>query len=90
MLIDSDGTRHYLGSGPGGTTTTYQTNDGSHITYVGNASAGGILYYNNGVRMFVSGVNNRLLVTGIKDWNGNYISISYAYFSGGGIIGHLL
>ena len=33
VLIESNGTRRYLGSGTGG---TYQTNDGSHITYVGN------------------------------------------------------
>ncbi len=77
VLIDSDGTRHYLGSGPGGTTTTYQTNDGSHITYVGK-STGGTLYYNSGVKMTVSSVNNRLLVTKVKDPNGNYLTISFA------------
>jgi hypothetical protein len=32
ILIDSDSTRHYLVSRPGNVTTTYQTNDGSHIT----------------------------------------------------------
>lgn len=82
VLIDSDGTRHYLGSGPGATTTTYQTNDGSHITYVGTATSGGVIYYNNGVRMFVGAVNNRLLTYWIEDWNGNYIAISYGGFSG--------
>ena len=78
VLIDEDGTRHYLGSGPGGTTTTYQTNDGSHITYVGTATGGGTLYYNSGVTKSVWVVNNRLLVTQIKEPNGNFISISYA------------
>ena len=78
VLIDSDGTRHYLGSGPGGAQTTYQTNDGSHITYVGTATSGGVLYYNNGTRKGVSMVNNRLLVSWMSDSNGNYISIGYA------------
>jgi RHS repeat-associated protein len=78
VLIDSDGTRHYLGSGPGGTSTTYQTNDGSHITYVGTATGGGTLYYNNGITKSVWMVNNRLLVSQIQDSNGNYITISYA------------
>lgn len=77
MLIDSDGTRHYLGSGPGGTLTTYQTNDGSHITFAGKAASGGIIYYNNGVQKKVQMVNNRLLVTRVLDTNGNYITISY-------------
>ncbi|HLG14570.1 MAG TPA: hypothetical protein VJH03_08725 [Blastocatellia bacterium] len=74
VLIDSDGTRHYLGSGLGG---TYQTNDGTHITYVGN-TAGGTLYYNDGVSKTVSAINNRLLVTRVLDPNGNYLTISYA------------
>ncbi|HXG94412.1 MAG TPA: hypothetical protein VNN73_18855, partial [Blastocatellia bacterium] len=77
VLIESDGTRRYLGSGNSTQTLTYQTNDGSHITYVGSGS-GGTLYYNNGVRKNVSSVNNRLLVTSIVDPNGNYITIGYA------------
>src|SRR5215475_14740623 len=77
ILIDSDGTRHYLGSGPGSTTATYTTNDGSHITYVGRATTGGTLYYNNGVSKTVSLINNRLMVTQITDPNGNYLTISY-------------
>ncbi|HJQ26725.1 MAG TPA: hypothetical protein VKA60_22605, partial [Blastocatellia bacterium] len=81
VLIDSDGTRHYLGSGPAGTTQTYQTNDGSHITYVGNATTGGTLYYNSGLQKTVALGNNRLLVTGIADTNGNYLSIAYAWQS---------
>src|SRR5262249_18556719 len=51
MLVDPNGTRHYLGSGLSYQTNTYQTNDGSHITYVGNATSGGTIYYTNGTRM---------------------------------------
>jgi RHS repeat-associated protein len=82
LLIDSDGTRRYLGSGNGSVTTTYQTNDGSHVTYVGTNS-GGTLYYNNGVQKAVTLTNNRLLVTRVTDANGNFISISYASQSQG-------
>jgi hypothetical protein len=78
ILIDSDGTRHYLGSGVSYQTNTYSTNDGSHITYVGSATGGGTLYYNSGIKMSVWPINNRLLVSSIEDANGNYISISYA------------
>ncbi|MEK6299507.1 MAG: RHS repeat-associated core domain-containing protein [Acidobacteriota bacterium] len=78
VLIDEDGTRHYLGSGPIGSTGTYQTNDGSHITYVGNGTGGGWLYYNNGVKMGVVMTNNRLMVVCIQDANGNFIGITYA------------
>jgi RHS repeat-associated protein len=77
LLIDSDGTRHYLGSGNGTVTSTYQSTDGNHITYVGSRN-GGTIYRTNGVSMNVGLVNNRLLVTAIKDTNGNFISISYA------------
>lgn len=78
VLIDSDGTRHYLGTGPVLSGNTFQTNDGSHITYVGDGSTGGTLYYNNGVKKDVIMTNNRLLVIGVTDPNGNYINISYA------------
>ena len=79
VLIDPAGTRRFLGTGgTAGQTVTLQTNDGSHITYVGNASGGGSLYLNNGTKMTVGLVNNRLLVTRIRDANGNYIDISYA------------
>jgi hypothetical protein len=40
MLIDPDGTRHYLGSGSYYTTAEYQTNDGTHIRFIGNANVG--------------------------------------------------
>ena len=92
VLIDSDGTRHYLGSGPGGTFTTYQTNDGSHITFAGKATNGGIIYFNNGVQKKVQLVNNRLLVTRVLDPNGNYVTIAYksqsspSCNSGGGFV----
>lgn len=76
VLIDSDGTRHYLGSGPGNTSTTYQTSDGSHITYVGGAT-GGTLYYNNGMSKDVAIIHNRLLVQTVTDPNGNQFSIYY-------------
>jgi hypothetical protein len=62
VLIDGDGTRHYLGTGVIGTAATYQTNDGSHITYVGDGINGGTLHYNNGVSKAVCITNNRLLV----------------------------
>ena len=43
MLIDPNGTRHLLGTGPALTNSTLQTTDGTHITFVGNAVNGGIL-----------------------------------------------
>jgi hypothetical protein len=50
LLIEGDGTRRYLGvGGSASQTVTLQTNDGSHITFTGNASSGGTIYYNNGV-----------------------------------------
>ncbi|HWX39559.1 MAG TPA: RHS repeat-associated core domain-containing protein [Blastocatellia bacterium] len=77
ILVDSDGTRHYLGSGVGYQTKTYQTNDGTHITYVGNATTGGTIHYNNGTSMAVGLINNRLLVSTVIDTNGSSYSISY-------------
>jgi RHS repeat-associated protein len=77
ILVDSDGTRHYLGSGVSYQTNTYQTNDGTHITYVGNATTGGTIYYNNGISMVVGLTNNRLLVSTVADTNGNSYGISY-------------
>jgi RHS repeat-associated protein len=77
ILVDADGTRHYLGSGMSSQTNTYQTNDGTHITYVGNATTGGTISYNNGMSMGVSLINNRLLVSTVSDTNGNSYSISY-------------
>jgi len=76
VLIDADGTRHYLGAGDGTMLGTYQTTDGTHITYVG-AATGGTLYYNNGTKISYGLMNNRLLPLTITDTNGNYTQISY-------------
>jgi RHS repeat-associated protein len=76
MLIDSDGTRHYLGSGVSNQISTYQTNDGTHITYVGTIGQG-TLYYPNGTNESFFVYNNRLLPFYINDTNGNYCSIAY-------------
>ncbi|HKQ05770.1 MAG TPA: RHS repeat-associated core domain-containing protein [Blastocatellia bacterium] len=82
MLIDPDGTRHYLGSGSwagsgyalGG---PFETNDGSHIVYTGNGSHGGDLHYPDGTTASFTMVNNCLLPTSISDTNGNYVQIAY-------------
>jgi RHS repeat-associated protein len=77
MLIDPDGTRHSLGRVAQSTTQTTQTSDGTHITYVGSVTGGGTLYFQNGTRVTMGFVNNRLLPTQIIETNGNYISIAY-------------
>jgi RHS repeat-associated protein len=82
LLIDPDGTRHYLGSGLwagfgyalGG---PFESNDGSHIVYTGNGRDGGDLFYQDGTSARFTIVNNRLLPTSINDTNGNYIQITY-------------
>lgn len=79
MLIDPDGTRHALGTGQDYGNNTLQTSDGSHLTYVGNAAAGGTLHTNDGTAIAISKVNNRLLPTMIIDTNGNYIQIAYKW-----------
>ncbi len=61
MLIDPNGTRHSLGRGPQSNTATYQTSDGTHITYVGSVTGGGTLYYQDGTKVTYGFVNNRLL-----------------------------
>jgi len=76
VFIDGDGTRHFLGTGPSYLDNTLQSNDGSHITYVGSAW-GGAIHYNNGVTMYLNLANNRVLVSQIRDANGNYMTISY-------------
>lgn len=89
MLIDPDGTRHYLGSGSYQQTGTYTTTDGTNITYVGNATNGGTLIYSNGTNALVQVVNNRLVPTQVLDTNGNYLTITYKTESSdghGGII----
>lgn len=77
LLIDPDGTRHYLGSGNWWGTNVYQTSDGSHIKFVGSAQNGGTLIYNDGTSVDITPVNNRLVPTMIIDDNGNYIQIAY-------------
>ena len=81
VWIDPDSTRRYLGTGSETTTTTYTTNDGSHITFVGKKSNGGSLYFKDGTKVTITVINNRLLPTTIKDSNGNYISISYKTYN---------
>jgi len=78
MLIDPNGTRHWLGVGLTIGNNTLQTADGSHITYVGNA-LGGMLHYDDGTSVTIGKVNNRLLPTQITDTNGNYIQIAYRW-----------
>jgi RHS repeat-associated protein len=77
VLVDSEGTRRYLGVGSSSTTATYQTADGSHITFVGSATNGGTMYFNNGTSVTITVVNNLLLPTQITDSNGNYEQIAY-------------
>ncbi|HKQ06410.1 MAG TPA: RHS repeat-associated core domain-containing protein [Blastocatellia bacterium] len=77
LLIDPDGTRHYLGSGYYSQTGSYTTNDGSHISFTGNASVGGTVGYADGMSVYMPVVNNRILPTQILDRNGNYITIAY-------------
>ena len=84
VLVDPDGTRHWLGTGNAGVNTTYVTSDGSHITFVsstawGTTTIGGTLYYNDGTQVSVTLYNNRLLPIQVKDSNGNYVGISYKY-----------
>ncbi|MFY9610348.1 MAG: RHS repeat domain-containing protein, partial [Blastocatellia bacterium] len=82
MLVDPDGTRHYLGAGTcngigyalGG---PYETSDGTHIVYTGNGRDGGDLHYPDGTTVNFTAVNNRLLPTTIYDNNGNYVQIAY-------------
>ncbi|HJQ68549.1 MAG TPA: Ig-like domain-containing protein [Blastocatellia bacterium] len=70
VFIDRDGTRRYLGQGgTASQTVTLQTSDGTHITYVGNATTGGMLFYNSGIKVTISSANNRLLATVIQDSN---------------------
>jgi hypothetical protein len=82
LLIDPDGTRHYLGSGLWGgfgygLGGPFETNDGSHIVYTGNGRDGGDLHYPDGRTATFTMVNNRLLPTSITDTNGNYMQIAY-------------
>lgn len=77
MVIDPDGTRHYLGRGHQSNTNTLQTTDGTHITYVGSVLGGGTLYYQDGTKVTIGFVNNRLLCTQITSTDGNYVQCAY-------------
>jgi YD repeat-containing protein len=79
LWLDPDGTPHSLGSGDWYTNATFQTTDGTHITFVGCAGYGGTLYYSDGTQVSIGTYNNRLLATQIKDSNGNYVGITYKY-----------
>jgi RHS repeat-associated protein len=83
IWIAPDGTRHYLGTGSDTTNTTYQTTDGTHITFVGSLTNGGSLYYNDGTKVTITLTNNRLLPTRIRDANGNFIAIVYKTYNSG-------
>jgi RHS repeat-associated protein len=77
LLIDPDGTRHYLGSGTWAGGSLFQTTDGSQVKYVGNARYGGTLVYQDGTNVMITPVNNRLVPTQIFDRNGNLVEIAY-------------
>jgi len=81
VWIGPDGTRRYLGTGSDTTGATYETNDGSHVTFVGSKSAGGALYFNDGTKVTITVTNNRLLPTRIRDSNGNFVAISYKTYN---------
>ncbi|MEK6303861.1 MAG: RHS repeat-associated core domain-containing protein [Acidobacteriota bacterium] len=77
VLIDADGTRRYLGTGTWMDGGIFQTSDGTHITYNGNARYGGTLSYKSGTFVSITAVNNRLVPTQIFDTNGNIVQIAY-------------
>jgi RHS repeat-associated protein len=83
MLIDPDGTRHYLGRGHQSNQNTLQTTDGTHITYVGSVTGGGTLYYQDGTKVTIGFVNNRLLPTQVITTDGNYCQLAYKQVSQG-------
>lgn len=85
LWVSADGTRHYLGQNVCSLakslcdqqTVTLQTTDGSHLTFVGSSGYGGTLYSNDGTKIDIGVVNNRLLPWRISDRNGNYVTIAY-------------
>lgn len=81
VWVGPDGTHRYLGTGSDTSSATYETNDGSHITFVGSKSGGGSLYFNDGTKVSITVTNNRLLPTRIRDSNGNYVAITYKTYS---------
>jgi RHS repeat-associated protein len=74
VLVDADGTQHYLGTGTPSTGSPFQTTDGTHITYDGSA-----LHYNDGTRIDMTLANNRIVPSQINDSNGNFIKIAYKW-----------
>ncbi|MGH9765032.1 MAG: hypothetical protein ACREAC_29705, partial [Blastocatellia bacterium] len=82
-LVDPNGTRHYLGSGPASVTgapppyPTYTTSDGTYFSYIGDAVHGGELYSPSGTKYDINLINNRLQVSQITTPNGNYVTASY-------------
>jgi YD repeat-containing protein len=87
LLIDPDGTRHYLGTGTWMEGGSFQTSDGTHISYNGNARYGGTLIYKSGTFVSITPVNNRLVPTQIYDTNGNIVQIAYRPECEGGLCG---
>ena len=83
VWVAPDGTRHYLGTGSDTTQSWYQTGDGSYIVFYGSKATGGSLHFNDGTKVTISVVNNRLLPTRIRDRNGNYIQITYKIYQSG-------
>jgi RHS repeat-associated protein len=75
-FVDRDGTFRYLGHGNPNSYGTYQTQDGTHITFTGYIG-GGTLSYTDGTQVTISVVNNNLLPTQVMDRNGNYETIAY-------------
>src|SRR5262245_36988595 len=75
-FVDRDGTFRYLGHGNPNISGTYQTNDGTHITFTGYIG-GCTLSYTYGTQVTISVVNNNLLPTQVLDRNGNYQTIAY-------------
>jgi hypothetical protein len=78
MWVEPDGTRRYLGSGYWSSGNgPFETSDGSHIVYLGNAQTGGYLNYPDGTSVTISVVNNRLLPTQVTSRNGDYVQVAY-------------
>ncbi|HKR58723.1 MAG TPA: hypothetical protein VJS64_03230, partial [Pyrinomonadaceae bacterium] len=83
MLIDPDGTRHHMGRGHQSNQNTLQTTDGTHVTFVGSVTGGGTLYYQDGTKVTIALVNNRLLPTQVTTTDGNYSQLAYKQASQG-------
>jgi hypothetical protein len=85
MLIDPDGTRHYLGQSAAGDSScsiSGETTDGYHIKFSGYWGAFNV-WYNDGTYIGFGRINNRLLGGGMIDTNGNYRGVAYKDASAG-------